>query len=74
MPVTTNQLGSRLQLRLVEGTDEEGKEIIRTRLLNNVKSSALDEDVMDVADALIGLQKYPVSSIVRINEYELVRE
>ena len=31
MAVIANQLGSRLQLRLVEGTDNEGKEIIKTR-------------------------------------------
>jgi|LSQX01.3.fsa_nt_gb hypothetical protein len=74
MAVIANQLGSRLQLRLVEGTDNEGKEIIKTRTLNNVKAGASDEDTMDVAEALTDLQKYPVSSIVRTNEYELIRE
>ncbi|MBZ4646972.1 MAG: hypothetical protein PWR27_980 [Petroclostridium sp.] len=72
MPVLANPLDSRLQLKLRVGTDENGKAIIRTKSLNSIKPSATNQDVMDVAQAISALQQHPVSSIVRINEEELM--
>ncbi|MDD5638045.1 MAG: DUF1659 domain-containing protein [Atribacterota bacterium] len=57
-----------LQLRLVIGTDpESSKPIIRTKSFNRVKDTADEQDVFDVANQLISLQKYSLDEI-RLNK------
>jgi len=62
--VITVPRDSSLQLRLVVGTNpESGAPIINSKSFGNIKSAALDQDVYDTANALIGLQKYTVDEI-----------
>ena len=59
MPVVVVPLDTVLQLRLVTGTNPEtGKPIIRTKSFSRVKDSAAEQDVFDVANQLVSLQKY----------------
>jgi hypothetical protein len=62
--VITVPRDSALQLRLVVGTDPDtGAPIIESKTFNKIKSSATDQEVYDVATALVGLQKYAVDEI-----------
>ena len=63
---------SKLQLRFVVGTDpNSGAPILKTKTFSKVKSSAVDQNVYDVATTLVGLQKYPVDEIKIIRSYQL---
>lgn len=63
---------TKLQFRLVTGTNPEtGAPIIKSKTFSKVKSTALDQDVYDVAVALTGIQKYTVDEIRIIKESRL---
>jgi len=53
------------------GLTPEGSPILRQRSIPNVKSDALDQDVYDVANALYGLQDYPLIGVRRDNRVDL---
>ena len=62
--VVTVPRDSALQFRLVVGTNPEtGAPIVNSKTFNKIKSAALEQDVYDVANALVDLQKYPVDKI-----------
>ena len=62
--VITVPRDSSLQLRLVVGTNPStGAPIINSKSFAKIKSTALEQDVYDVAGDLIILQKYPVDEI-----------
>ena len=70
--VITVPRDSSLQFRLVVGTNPEtGAPIIQSKTFTRVKAAALDQDVYDVATALNGLQKYPLSEIRLEKESQL---
>ncbi|MHB1651426.1 MAG: DUF1659 domain-containing protein [Desulfitobacteriaceae bacterium] len=71
MAVTTNAKGTVLVVTYQQGLSATGTPILRQRSLANVKSTALDQDVYDVAQALFGLQQYPVINVRRDNRFEL---
>ena len=63
---------SKLQLRFVVGTNPTtGAPITKTKTFSKVKSSAVDQDVYDVATTLVGLQKYPLDEIRIIRSFQL---
>ena len=63
---------SKLQLRFVVGTNPTtGAPLIKTKTFSKVKSSAVDQDVYDVATTLVGLQKYPIDEIRLIRSSQL---
>jgi len=65
---------SSLQLRLVTGTNPlTGAPIIESKTFTKVKAAALDQDVYDVATALVGLQKYPADEIRAQKESQLTQ-
>ena len=72
MPVMTNAMGSAIQIKVATGVDGDGKDIIKTRSYNNVKSSATDQDVFDVASAMADLQINEVRQVLRTSKDELV--
>jgi hypothetical protein len=70
--VITVPRDSSLQFRLVVGTNPEtGAPIIQSKTFTKVKAAALDQNVYDVATALNGLQKYPLSEIRLEKESQL---
>lgn len=70
--VITVPRDSSLQFRLVVGTNpESGAPIINSKSFARIKSAALDQDVYDVATALIGLQKYTMDEIRLEKESQL---
>jgi hypothetical protein len=62
--VITVPRDSSLQFRLVVGTNPEtGAPIINSKTFNKIKSTAIEQDAYDVANALIDLQKYAVDEV-----------
>jgi len=71
MPVDVTPVGSRLQLRLQTGYDEDGDPILRTRSFSRIKPDANNDDLFDVAQEFIGLQQNEVQAVRRVDEVEL---
>lgn len=71
MAVVSTPINSTLRIIVETGRDEDNKPILRTRSYNKVKTDAVDEDVMGVANQLVDLQVHPVSAIRRMIESEL---
>jgi len=70
--VVTVPRDSSLQFRLVVGTNPDtGAPIINSKTFTKIKSAALDQDVYDIATALVGLQKYSVDEIRLEKESQL---
>jgi len=70
--VVTVPRDSALQFRLVIGSNPEtGAPIVSSKTFNKVKSTAIEQDVYDVANALVGLQKYPLNEIRFEKEFQL---
>jgi hypothetical protein len=64
MPVVVVPIESRLELNLVTGTDPEtSAPIIKRTYFNDVKDSAAEQDIFDVANQLASLQNYSLDSI-----------
>jgi len=62
--VVTVPRDSALQLRLVVGTNPEtGAPIVNSKTFNKIKSTVIEQDAYDVANALVDLQKYAVDEI-----------
>ncbi|MGI6486209.1 MAG: DUF1659 domain-containing protein [Thermoanaerobacterales bacterium] len=72
MPVVSTPVDSTLQLVFQTGVDEDDKPIFRTRSFRGVKTDAADEDVMSVAQQLIGLQIHPANAVKRVLVSELI--
>jgi len=70
--VVTVPRDSALQLRLVVGSNPEtGAPIVNSKTFTKVKSTAIEQDAYDVANALVGLQKYPLNEIRFEKEFQL---
>ncbi len=74
MAVTKVAGGTVLRLKLQTGEGEGGSTVYRLRSFSNVKPEASDQDLYDVAEALAGLQEYPLGGILRIDTSQLVQE
>ena len=71
MPVITTAKDSVLVVTYQVGLNTSGAPILRQRSFPNVLVSALDQDVFDIANALYGLQQYPLTAVRRDNRFEL---
>jgi hypothetical protein len=64
MPVVVVPYDSRLQLNLVTGIDPEtSNPIIKRTYFSNVKETAIEQDIFDVANELVSLQKNSLDGI-----------
>ncbi len=71
MAVTSSAQGSVLVATYQTGLSAAGAPVLRQRSFPNVKADALDQDVFDVAQALYGLQDYPLITVRRDDRFEL---
>lgn len=74
MAVVANPVDSILVASYQTGLNESGNPIIRNRSFASVRVEALDQDVYDVAQALYGLQVYPLTNVRRDNRVNLIFE
>lgn len=74
MALLLSHLDSCLQIQLHLGVNEDGRDITRTKTFNRIKSDVSDEDLYEVALALVGLQEHPVIAIRRSSNVEYGEE
>ena len=72
MAVNKVAQGSRMIITVQTGVSASNQPTYRQRIYKNVKASAVDSDVYAIAQGLAKLQKYPVTSISRLDEGSLV--
>jgi hypothetical protein len=56
-----------LRMQFQTGLDGDGNPVYRTKSLSNVKTNALDQDIFDVAQALVQLQGYTLTAVLRVD-------
>lgn len=59
--------GTALRMQFQTGVDGDGDPIYRTKSLSNIKTGAQDQDIFDVAQALVQLQEYPLVAVQRVD-------
>ena len=74
MAVNVIPVNARLQLRLNTGLDENLNPVYRTRSFSNVKPSADNEDLFELAQEIGLLQVHTLETVRRIDEVELESE
>lgn len=70
--IEENAISTKMQLRLNTGLDGEGKEILRTKTYSNVKTSAENQAIYDVASSMAGLQEHELKEIHKVDDVVLV--
>ncbi|MGM9533840.1 MAG: DUF1659 domain-containing protein [Intestinibacter sp.] len=68
--ISTKNLSS-LKLYFDKGVDLNSNRIMGTKTFGFVDPEALDQDIMDVANALAGLQQHTLYNVVRIDNTSL---
>ncbi|MBC3805035.1 DUF1659 domain-containing protein [Acetobacterium fimetarium] len=71
MPVTTDFLGNKIQIRSNYGM-VDGKEVIKSKTYSNLKETAVDDDIYAVAQALAGLQTPTMEEVIKIESTLLI--
>jgi uncharacterized protein YaaR (DUF327 family) len=74
MAVVSQAKDSKLRIKYIDGVDEEGNNVVKTKTYSNVKIEASDEDLYAAADAMMERQSKTVEEIARIDEEELTEE
>jgi len=59
--------GTTLRMQFQTGLDGDGDPVYRTKSLSNIKITALDQDIFDVANALVALQEYTLTAVLRVD-------
>lgn len=59
--------GTVLRMQFQTGLDGDGDPIYRTKSLSNVKTDAVDQDIYDVAQALVELQEHTLMAVLRVD-------
>lgn len=72
MAVNQVKLTSALVLKVKSGVDTNGNDVFKNISLRKVKTTALEQDVFDVAQGLAGVLKNPVDGILRQDVNELI--
>lgn len=72
MAVQSTQVKSALTIKYKDGIDAKGNDIMKTKKFSNIKITAVDQGLIDVATALNPLMKYPIADILKSNDSVLV--
>lgn len=72
MAIESNTLSTRMQLRFIDGVDENGNDVVKSKSYSNVKNTATDEDIYDVANAMAALQTKTVEGVRKVVEVMIV--
>lgn len=71
MAITVIKNPSTLKMTLSCGTDNSGKEIRKTKSFGNVKATASDDAIYEVANSLASLQEHTLTDIYRVDNSTL---
>ena len=72
MAVQNTQIKSALTLKYKSGVDVNGKDIIKNKKFTNIKLTADNQGLYDVAAAMSPLMKYPLVEVLRSNDSSLI--
>jgi len=72
MALEVRPMESRLMIQFDQGVNEKGNKVIRSKTLSNVKNTTTAQDVYDVALVIANLQTYPVVTVRKVGQDELV--
>jgi len=64
--------GSQLRIVFAAGVDEFGKPQYKTKNYNNIKPSATAEELLQAANAIIGLQSLELDKVERNNSHLII--
>lgn len=65
MAVSETKNPSALKIKLDCGMDNDGKTIVKSRTFSNLSPSAASQDVLDVANALVGLCEHQSLEVLK---------
>lgn len=71
MAVISTQNASSVKVKFDKGVNVNGDRVINTKTFSYIKSSASNEDIMAVVNAIADLQKHTLSSVNRIDNTSL---
>ncbi|MGI6686188.1 MAG: DUF1659 domain-containing protein [Bacillota bacterium] len=74
MAVVVTPISSKVRLQFETGTDEKGNPVYKNKTISRVKTDALDQDVLDTANALAGLCADSLAAVIRMNDSDLAEE
>lgn len=74
MAVTSNRTDCNMVISYNEGVDKYGVDIVKSQKFSGVKTTALDQDIYDVAKALETLMPTALVEVVRNDENVLINE
>ena len=72
MAVNRVPQSSRMIIALQNGVNAGGEPVYLKRTYKSVKPGAVDADIYEIAQAMASLQKYPLTSISRMDDGNLV--
>ena len=67
MAVSETKNPSSLKIKFDCGLNDNGKTIVKSRTFSNLADNATSQDILDVANALIGLQNHDVLEILKVD-------
>ena len=67
MAVSETKNPSSLKIKFDCGLNDDGKTIVKSRTFSNVADNATSQDILDVANALIGLQNHDALEILKVD-------
>lgn len=67
MAVSETKNPSTLKIKFDCGLNDNGKTIVKSRTFSNVADNATSQDILDVANALIGLQNHDALEILKVD-------
>ncbi|MDT8719608.1 DUF1659 domain-containing protein [Clostridium sp. 19966] len=73
MAVQTTKNSSAITLKIKQGVDAKGNDIVKSIKFSKVKVNAADEDVFAIASAVAGLLQYPVVQILRSDDSVIIQ-
>ena len=71
MAVISTPNVSSIKVKFDQGTDLNGDRVIKTKTFSSIKSSASNDDIMAVVNALVGLQQHTLSATNRVDNSSL---
>ena len=71
MAVISTPNSSSVKVKFDHGTDINGDRVIKTKTFSSIKSSASNDDIMAVVNALVGLQQHTLSATNRVDNSSL---
>ena len=74
MAVVKTPQDSRIGIKVVNGVNASGANVLKTLSFSNVKATAADQDVYDVGDSIAGLQSKSLVEIIRTDQANLAGE